>query len=378
VCWGCGLEVTATQALTLEKCVYCGALLAQEASAGANRPRRVSRPRGGRVVMLVGDFLQEVVDGADSLLELASMPVVRRACSAGMVVFVLALTMFIVALGVVYVYPSFLPPPPAASFYGHWAVCLCLLSNTLLNYLFSVLQDPGFIERRDVGSMELVSAGSLNNHTFCWRCNAPKPASCHHCRVCRRCVMDMDHHCPFIGNCVGAGNRREFVLFLFWTACSMLYVVGVSGALCIAKYDEIEEHVVRTMKALPPIDMTNVADYFELAFARESRGVPLRSAFVLVILGCVVFLFTSTLLIGQLQDLVRGETIISRVKRTGRRRAEQTTRLGASMANCRAVFGTGPVWTWLLPRKLSTWLGGTTPGGSDTVGSRGAAAAKEF
>ena len=30
----------------------------------------------------------------------------------------------------------------------------------------------------------------------CRKCDGPKPERTHHCSVCKRCVMLMDHHCP--------------------------------------------------------------------------------------------------------------------------------------------------------------------------------------
>mgnify|MGYP001807293799 CR=1 FL=1 len=38
---------------------------------------------------------------------------------------------------------------------------------------------------------------------YCWSCRGPQPAEAQHCHVCGCCVVDLDHHCPFIANCVG-------------------------------------------------------------------------------------------------------------------------------------------------------------------------------
>ncbi|ORX77228.1 zf-DHHC-domain-containing protein [Anaeromyces robustus] len=61
------------------------------------------------------------------------------------------------------------------------------------------------------------------NNTVCKKCFGFKPERCHHCSVCNRCILKMDHHCPWISNCVGLKNYKYFVLFLFYGSIYILF-----------------------------------------------------------------------------------------------------------------------------------------------------------
>ncbi|RKP10671.1 DHHC palmitoyltransferase-domain-containing protein [Thamnocephalis sphaerospora] len=69
---------------------------------------------------------------------------------------------------------------------------------------------------------------------FCRKCQMDKPDRTHHCSVCGTCVLKMDHHCPWLNNCVGHHNQKFFYLFIFW---GVFYTSFVGIASIFPVYD---------------------------------------------------------------------------------------------------------------------------------------------
>ncbi|KAF5206297.1 Palmitoyltransferase pfa4 [Thalictrum thalictroides] len=58
---------------------------------------------------------------------------------------------------------------------------------------------------------------------FCQKCSHHKPPRAHHCRVCKRCVLRMDHHCIWINNCVGHANYKIFFVFVVYAVSASIH-----------------------------------------------------------------------------------------------------------------------------------------------------------
>lgn len=84
--------------------------------------------------------------------------------------------------------------------------------HMLFNYFNASFRDPGFTSFR-----------SYMCSRTCQKCFFPKPTGAHHCSICSKCVVQMDHHCPWINNCVGHFNRRYFFNFCLWTTLGCGY-----------------------------------------------------------------------------------------------------------------------------------------------------------
>ena len=60
-------------------------------------------------------------------------------------------------------------------------------------------------------------------------CNVFKPVRCHHCSMCKRCVLNMDHHCPWINSCIGFYNRKYFIQMIFYLLITIFSSLFANG-----------------------------------------------------------------------------------------------------------------------------------------------------
>eukprot|EP00736_Rhodelphis_marinus_P008506 Rmarinus@m.4134 len=152
-------------------------------------------------------------------------------------------TAFILTHGVIgvyfwYIYPRIYRVGGLYAFLN-LVIALTVIGNIFFNYIMCLTTPPG---RPEIGSADIEAAvddwgqddgvaykDGGRHKSFCKKCQKRRPPRSHHCQVCGTCVLKMDHHCPWVNNCVGWGNYKYFYLFLVWLCAGSAYATLMLG-----------------------------------------------------------------------------------------------------------------------------------------------------
>lgn len=108
--------------------------------------------------------------------------------------------------------------------------CLCQLGLQFmasLSYFVAMTTDPGAVPLTSTPE----EAGLPEGTKRCDKCKCFKPPRAAHCSECKRCILKMDHHCPWVNNCVGAYNQKTFMLFCGYTCIAASHFALICNVL---------------------------------------------------------------------------------------------------------------------------------------------------
>ncbi len=100
----------------------------------------------------------------------------------------------------------------------------------------------------EVHSIQLQVTSPVNDpfhpYKYCHTCRLfrDKSLKIHHCATCDNCIIGFDHHCVFLGTCIGANNHRSFYSFLIFCLLGCTFMI-ISSIHRIASYGEEESCV---------------------------------------------------------------------------------------------------------------------------------------
>jgi len=285
------------------------------------------------------------------------------------------------------------------SLWGTFHVVLfnIIVGLLLMAHLRAVFTDPGFVTPkyhadddylRGVSTSSGVGPDSLSHpdgfddghqpspssapphYTLCARCNLYRPPRAHHCRICKKCIRRMDHHCPWVNNCVGESNQKYFIQFLFYVGLLSAYAIGLvlytwveSSQQSDGPHDKSRWHYnyklgVHGQYGQLPGDSDNSVGSApinnESHLIKQTR---ILHSVILMLESLLFGLFVLAILIDQFSAIFTDETVVEQhisgkkhvPSSRGGRRGSSSSPKRTKMELLRDVCGTGHFTLWILP-----------------------------
>ena len=112
---------------------------------------------------------------------------------------------------------------------------LIMYTAVIIFLLIGGCSDPGILERNNEYSfyenrkslIKMNIQGHMINVNYCYTCFHFRPPRTSHCAECDNCVQNFDHHCLWMGTCVGKRNYKYFYYILFLTSlCALIQSIS--------------------------------------------------------------------------------------------------------------------------------------------------------
>ena len=156
-------------------------------------------------------------------------------------------------------------------------------------------------------STRIRQLGYIKEYKICDTCYLIRPLRSTHCGVCDNCVIKFDHHCPWIGTCVGARNYPYFFIYLCLLNILQIFTAVASIVDIILKMKE-------DFKNKNKEDFNNSKGPSKNKWVQTSFCRAIMSLYIFIYI-CITMIFTTGLLIFHIRIVLNNMTTKEELKK---------------------------------------------------------------